>query len=169
MGSNIRYASTVAAFMILLTSIVCIFSVDANPIPVYPDPELEFSGSNNISPISVQWIIIVFVIDFFIDILVVYAGIYLLDVYNLIKNRDVLDFSKKTFFLAIVIISMVGLLSELMFGAWVGGLIFALLFIFLSFVFVSKYLLKLSWINSSRMGLFALIINIAIWVVVFAV
>ena len=84
-------------------------------------------------------------------------------------NRNVLDFSKKTFLFAVVIISMVGLLSELIFGAWIGGLIIALLLIFLSFVFVSRYILKISWANSYRMGLFAIIVNIAVWIVVFTV
>jgi len=169
MDIDVRFTSAVAALLICLIPILCVVSAVANPIPVYPDPKLEFSGSNNISTPSVEWILLVFVVDFFVDILIVYAGIYLLDVSNLIKNRDVLDFSKKTFLFAVVLISIAGLLSELMFGAWIGGLGVALFFIFLSFVFVSKYLLKLRLANSCRMGIFAIIVNIVVWMVVFTV
>jgi len=169
MGINVRFTLAVSALLIILVHVVCVFSVTANPIPVYPDPEPVFLGPSNINTVPILWILFVFVIDFFIDILIVYAGIYLLDRDKLIMNRDVLDFSKKTFLFAVVIISMVGLLSELIFGAWIGGLIIALFLIFLSFVFVSRYILKISWANSYRMGLFAIIVNIAVWIVVFTV
>ena len=167
MDIDVRFTSAIAAFLICSIPILCVVSVVANPIPVYPDPKPEFSGSNDIGTISLGWISLVFVIDFFVDILIVYAGIYLLDASNLVKNRDVLDFSKKTFLFAVVLISIVGLLSELIFGAWIGGLIVALFFIFLSFVFVSKYLFKLSLANSFRMGFFAIIVNIVVWIVFF--
>ena len=169
MAINVRFTLAVSALLIILVPVVCVFSVTANPIPVYPDPEPVFLGQSNINTVPILWILFVFVIDFFVDILIVYAGIYLLDRNKLIMNRDVLDFSKKTFLFAVVIISMVGLLSELIFGAWIGGLIIALLLIFLSFVFVSRYILKISWANSYRMGLFAIIVNIAAWIVVFTV
>jgi len=169
MDIDVRFTSAIAALLICLIQILCVVSAVANPIPVYPDPEPVFSGPSNINTLSVVWILIVFVLDFFIDILIIYAGIYLLDKSNLIKNRKVLDFSKRTLLLAVVVISMIGLLSELIFGAWIGGLIFALFFICLSFVFVSKYILKLSWANSYRMGLFAIIVNIVVWIVVFTV
>ena len=169
MRYSVRFTSAVAVLSILLVPTLCVLSVGANPIPVYPDPEPVFSGPSDISTLPIVWILIVFVLDFFIDILIIYAGICLLDKSNLIKNRKVLDFSKRTLLLAVVVISMVGLLSELIFGAWIGGLIFALFFIFLSFVFVSKYILRLSWVNSYRMGLFAIIVNIVVWIVVFTV
>ena len=169
MRYSVRFTSTVTALSILLVPILCVLPVLANPIPVYPDPEPVFSGPSNISTLPIAWILIVFVLDFFIDILIIYTGIYLLDKSNLIKNRNVLDFSKRTLLLAVVVISMVGLLSELIFGTWIGGLIFALFFIFLSFVFVSKYILKLSWANSYRIGFFAVIVNIVVWIVVFTV
>ena len=168
MRINVRDALAVSALLVLLVPVVCVFSVNANPIPVYPDPEPVFLGPSNIDTVPILWILFVFVIDLFVDILIVYAGIYLLDRNKLIMNGDILDFSKKTFLFAVVIISMVGLLSELIFGAWIGGLIIALLLIFLSFVFVSRYILKISWVNSYRMGLFAIIVNIVIWIVVFA-
>ena len=169
MGINARFTLAVSALLIILISVVCIFSVTANPIPVYPDPEPVLLGKTDVNTVPIVWILFVFAIDFFIDILIVYAGIYLLDRNTLIKNRDVLNFSKKTFLFAVVIISMIGLLSELIFGAWIGGLIIALFLIFLSFVFVSRYILKVSWTNSYRIGLFAIIVNIVVWIVVFTV
>jgi len=36
-------------------------------------------------------------------------------------------------------------------------------------VFVSKYILKISWKNSYRMGFFALIVNIVVWIVIFSI
>jgi len=107
--------------------------------------------------------------DFFIDILIIYGGIYLLHRYNLVTIKNAFDFSKTTLLLSVFIISLVGLISELILGAWIGGLLIALLFIFLSFVLVSKYLLKLSWVNSLRMGLIALLINIVVWIAIFTV
>jgi len=169
MGCYRRLTLLGVALLILQTLVFCVFSVIANPIPIYPDPNMEFSGQSNVSMVPFYWIIFVFIIDFFIDILIVYAGILLLDRFDMIKNRNVLDFSKKTFIFSVAIISIVGLISELLFGSWIGGIILALFFIFLSFVFVSKYILKINWANSSRMGFFAIIINIIVWSIVFSI
>lgn len=156
--------------IILFFSIITIFiiSAKANPIPVYPDPEPTFFKTGGYINIPLYWILFVFILDFFIDILIVYGGIFLLDKDKLIQNKYILDFSKKTFFLAIGMICTVGLLSELILGQSIGGLIVALIFIFISFVFVSKYLLKLNWKNSNRMALFAIIINLIVWAVIFS-
>jgi hypothetical protein len=136
---------------------------------VYPDPEPVLSGTINYNSLQMEWILIVFIIDFFIDILIVYIGVYLLDKNNLINNFYTFDFPKITFLFAVFIISVVGLFSEIFFGAWVGGLVIALILIFLSFVIVSKYILKLNWANSIRLGLFAAIVNIIVWIVIFSI
>ncbi len=169
MDKCFRFSSAVAVLLILLTPIVCVYSIFANPIPVYPDPEPVILGQINYTSPMVEWVLIVFVLDLFIDILIVYAGIYILDKSNLIQNRDVLDFSKISFFSAVGIISIVGLLSELVFGSWAGGLLIAIIIIYFSFVFVSKYILKINWKNSYRMGFFALIVNIVVWIVIFSI
>ena len=169
MDKYVRFTSVVAVLLILLMPVVCVYSVFANPIPIYLDPEPVISGQINYTSPMVEWVLIVFVLDFFIDILIVYAGIYVLDKSNLIQNRDVLDFSKISFFSAVGVISIVGLLSELVFGSWAGGLIIALIIIYFSFVFVSKYILKINWKNSYRMGFFALIVNIVVWIVIFSI
>ena len=57
MDLDVRLTSAVAALLICLIPILCVVSVVANPIPVYPDPKLEFSGSNNIGTPSLGWII----------------------------------------------------------------------------------------------------------------
>lgn len=169
MIKNIRVLIAPLTLLIFLITTFFIISVNANPIPVYPEPELVFFSSNSAINIPIYWIFLVFILDFFIDILIVYTGIFLLDKDKLILNKDVLDFSKRTFLLAVAVISTVGLLSELIFGQSIGGLIIVLSLIFISFVLVSRYLLKLNWKNSNRMGLFAIVINIIAWAVVFSV
>ena len=162
-----RFAFSVS--LILFLPIFFVTMSAGNPIPIYPDPEPVYYGSIGVSSLNIAWIAIVFIMDFFIDILIIYGGIYLLHRYNLVTIKNVFDFSKTTLLMSVFIISLVGLISELILGAWIGGLLVALLFIFLSFVLVSKYLLKLSWINSLRMGLIALLINIIVWIAVFTV
>ena len=169
MDKYIRFTSAVDVLLILLIPVVCVYSAFANPIPVYPDPEPVISGQIHYPPPMIEWVIIVFILDFFIDILIVYTGIYLLDKSNLIQNRDILNFSKISFLSSVGIISIVGLLSELVFGSWAGGLIIALIIIYFSFVFVSKYILKINWKNSCRMGFFAIIVNIVVWIVIFSI
>lgn len=155
--------------LILFLSIFFVTKSAGNPIPIYPDPEPVYYDSIGVSSLNIAWIAIVFVMDFFINILIIYGGIYLLHYYNLVTIKNVFDFSKTMLLMSVFIISLVGLISELIFGAWIGGLLIALLFIFLSFVLVSNYLLKLGWINSLRMGLIALLINIIVWIAVFTV
>jgi len=162
-----RFALSVS--LILFLPIFFVTMSAGNPIPIYPDPEPVYYGSIGVSSLNIAWIAIVFIMDFFINILIIYGGIYLLHRYNLVTIKNVFDFSKTTLLMSVFIISLVGLISELILGAWIGGLLIALLFIFLSFVLVSKYLLKLSWINSLRMGLIALLINIIVWIAVFTV
>lgn len=162
-----RFALSVS--LILFLPIFFVTMSAGNPIPIYPDPEPVYYGSIGVSSLNIAWIAIIFIMDFFINILIIYGGIYLLHRYNLVTIKNVFDFSKTTLLMSVFIISLVGLISELILGAWIGGLLIALLFIFLSFVLVSKYLLKLSWINSLRMGLIALLINIIVWIAVFTV
>lgn len=167
MGNYIGFVSSVS--LILFLSFFFVTMSAGNPIPIYPDPEPVYYGSNGVSSLNIAWIAIVFIMDFFIDVLIIYGGIYLLHRYNLVTIKNAFDFSKTTLLLSVFIISLVGLISKLILGAWIGGLLIALLFIFLSFVLVSKYLLKLSWVNSLRMGLIALLINIVVWIAIFTV
>lgn len=169
MNPNVRYTSTLAVLLLLFFPIFFIATAAGNPIPVYPNPEPVYYGSSDVSNLDITWIVVVFIIDFFVNMPILYGGIYLSHRYSLIKKRNVFDFSKRIFLTSVVIISLVGLISELVFGAWIGGLLLALLFIFLSFVLVSKYLLKLSWINGLFVGLFALLINIVVWFIIFTI
>ncbi|MFW6149027.1 MAG: hypothetical protein ACOC6D_04135, partial [Atribacterota bacterium] len=153
----------------LLIPIFFITITTGNPIPIYPDPEPSYYGPGDTTILNIGWIGLVFILDFFIDILIIYGGVRLLHRYNLITIKNVFDFSKPMLLLSVFIISLVGLLSELILGAWIGGAILALLFIFLSFVLVSRYLLKFSWANGFRMGLIALLINIVVWIVIFTI
>jgi hypothetical protein len=167
MGNYIRFA--LPASLILFFPIFFVIISTGNPIPIYSDPELVYFGSSGVSNLDIWWIVIVAIIDFFIDFLIIYGGIYLLHRYNLITIKNAFDFSKITLLLSVFIISLVGLTSELILGPWIGGFLIALLFIFLSFVLVSKYLLKLNWANSLRLGLIALLVNIAVWTAIFTI
>jgi len=158
-----------SVILIFVLSILFIAICSGNPIPIYPDPEPTTTNFSDVGSLNLAWIIVVFTMDFFIDILIIYGGIYLLNYYNLIDNQSQFNFSKSTLFLSVIIISLVGLISELVFWAWAGGLFIALMFIFISFVFVSKYILRLNQNNSIRMGLFGLIINIVAWFVIFSI
>lgn len=140
-----------------------------NPIPVYPDLETVSTNLSDTSELNLAWIALVFILDFFINILILYGGIYLLNHYNLIENKSLSKFSKSTFLLSVIIISLIGIISELVFWTWIGGLLIALILIFLSFVFVSKYLLRLNLSNSVRMGLIGLIVNIIAWITIFSI
>jgi len=152
----------------LMLIFISIATISGNPIPVYPDPEPNYQGSVSLNSLNLIWIFAVFLFDFFIDVLIVYGGILLLNRFDLINNKYIFDFSKLKFFLAVFIIAIIGLISELILGPWIFGFIIALIFIFASFVFVSKYLLNLDWTNGIRLGVFALIINIMFWILIFS-
>jgi hypothetical protein len=140
----------------------------ANPIPIYTKPGQVFSGSS-ITTLNPVWIMGVFLIDFFMDILIVYGGVFVLYKFKLVKSNNLFDFSKRTFFLAILLIAIIGLITELVLGQLIIGLIFALIIIFISFILVSFYLLKLEIINSIRLALIAITINIIFWIVFFSI
>lgn len=165
MYRNLRFILlTIPTFIFILL----IPMLAANPIPVYPEPEPIYTGSSSLNNINLVWVIGVFIIDFFLDILIVYGGIILLYQYNLISNKDILIFSKKKVFLSILLISLIGLITELFLGPWILGFVIALFLIFASFVLITKYFLNLKLMNAIRMGLFALVINILSWIVVFS-
>ncbi len=140
-----------------------------NPIPVYPNPEPDYYSSTSFSNLNFTWVLGAFIIDFFMDILIIYGGVLVLHHYNLIIDKNIFDFSKTTLLLSVLIIALVGFISELILGPWILGFLMALIIIFISFVFVSKYLLKLSWANGIRIGLIALVVNIIFWIIIFSI
>lgn len=158
----------IAEILSILFLFIFTFAVIGNPIPVFPDPDVISIGFENIESVNLIWMIFVFLVDFCINIFIVYGGIFLLYYFGQIKHEDVFDFSKIIFLISILIISIVGIGSELIFGTWLIGLVFALITIFISYIMVMKYLLKFSWLNCFLMGFFALIINIFFWLVIFA-
>ena len=156
-------------FMISIILFSVIPRIQGNPIPVYPNPSVDFSESfevDSISKISMTWIFFVFIFDFFMNVLIVYAGIIFLDTFKVFKSEQPINFSKKIFFTSVLIISVVGILSEMLFGFWIVGLFIVVLSIFFSYVLISVYLLRFSWKNGVRMALFALIINIMVWLII---
>jgi hypothetical protein len=132
-------------------------AVLGNPIPVYPE-----QGHPEIS-LNIPWVATVFSLNFFINVLIIYSGIYLLFIFKALKEYN---FPTGIILKAALLISLVGLISELLLGSGLG-LLLVLTFVFLSFLLLSKYLLKLSWKNGYRIALFALSINIIVWIFVF--
>jgi len=159
------------SILVFLTVFLTIFSVIVigNPIPVYPNPESVSIGLENIGSLNVLWVALVFMIDFCINIFIVYSGIYMLYYLGRITNEYIFDFSKKIFLVSLLIISIVGLFSELIFGTLFLGLLMALFTIFISYLIVAKYLFKFDWTNSFLLALFALFVNIIFWLVIFAI
>jgi len=153
-------------FLVLL----CFTSgVVANPIPVQPHPQPGFPGFGSTLRVTSVWIGVIFIIDFFLDTLLLYTGVLLLERFHLLPYHQVFEMSKIKFFSAVFLISIVGLFSEWILGIWVWGLFVSLCFIFLSFFFVSRYVFRFTWMNAIRMGGFATIMNILAWVVFFTI
>ena len=164
-------SSTWFVFLYLTFSIMC-FSISglANPIPVYPDPEptlISYSGGSESFPFV--WILLIFIINFCVDVLILYGGLLLLDRLRAIPEEYVLSLSKSRLFTAVGLISLTGVVVEYILGSWVGGLLLAAIVILGSFVFVGNWLLSLSWPNSFRLGGFALLINIVLWIVFYTI
>ena len=116
---------------------------------------------------DITWMLFAFVVDFFVDILIIYGGVILLERLHLLPNHHVYEISKIQFLGAVVFISLVGLSTEWIFGGWFLGVGIALCIIFLSFVVMSRYLFGFTWRNSISMGLFASVVNIFVWIFIF--
>ena len=141
------------------------YSVGANPIPVYPDPEPTLVSSGGAEPFPVAGLGLIFIVNFCVDILILYSGLIVLDRFQVLPEEYVISLSKGLFFGSVAVISILGLGVEYVLGSWIGGLVLAALVILGSFVFVGHFLLRLSGMNSIRLGFFALIINIVMWTI----
>lgn len=168
-----QHGTKIALIMLLiLFSIVSLIPLlTANPIPVWPDPQPDYTPPVEIvqttSSISI-WLFFIFLLDFGLDIIIMYAGLFLLDFTK--KTEHILyfqDFSRTYFIGAVFIISLIGLFTELFLGLWIGGVLIILGIIFLSFYLVSHILFRLSTKNSILMGSFGFIINAIVWSIVF--
>jgi hypothetical protein len=139
---------------------------------VYPDPKPEYHLPMHIAESSSSfylWLVFVFLLDFSIDIIIMYGGLFLLD--KMSGSQKVLifeEFSRGYFIGSVLLISLIGLLSELMLGMWTGGVLIALGTIFLSYYFVSKKLFHLLTKQSIILGIFAIIINGVAWAIIFS-
>ena len=144
----------------------------SNPIPVYPDPQPDYHPPAVVissNPFFMYWLLFAFLLDFACDILIMYAGLYILDKTQESQNRLYFeDFSRLYFAGAVFLISLVGIVTELILGMWIGGLLIILGIVFLSFYGVSKKLFRLSMNHSIFMGMFAVLINSIIWMIIFS-
>lgn len=164
LGSRWLYMFIAICFLLCLS--VCGL---ANPIPVYPNPEPTLLATGVAEPFPMVWLGLIFVINFCVDILILYGGLVVLDRFKVLPDDYVFILSKMVFFGAVGLISLIGLSVEYVLGAWVGGLLLAAIVIFFSFVFVGRWLLRISWVNCVRLGLFALIVNGVMWIVFYSI
>lgn len=159
--------------LLLILLLLSIPLISADPIPVYPKTPIGSGGVNNgisqVTSISLSWIILVFLLDLGINILIIYSGIILLRYLNRVSNSFLIDLPKKNILLSVFIISSIGIISEVIFGLWIGGLMIVVLFIFLSFLLTAKKLLSLDWSDGSILGIVAIIINITTWSIIFLI
>lgn len=155
----------VGFFLLLSLSIIC----SANPIPVYPNPEPSLVSGGTSESFPGFWLVLLFIINFCVDILILYGGLLVLDRFQVLPEEYVFNLSKIVFFIAVGLISSTGLLVEYFLGAWFGGLLLAALVILCSFVFVGRWLLCLAWANSVRLGVFAVTINIIMWIIFYSI
>ena len=160
---NVYFVGCLLCF-IFFSSIGC-----ANPIPVYPHPEPTLIATGVSESFSGIWLGLIYIINFCVDVLILYAGLSVLDRFQVLPKDYVFSLSKKMFFLAVGLISLIGLGSEFLLGAWVGGLVVAAVVILFSFIFIGRWLLELTWANSGRIGFFALTINILVWIVFYSI
>ena len=161
--SSLNYLMLIMCFLVIFS-----FCGIANPIPVYPDPEPTLVVSGGSAPFPIVWLGLIFLINFCVDILILYGGLLLLDHFQVLPEDYVLLISKSVFFISVGLISFIGLVVEYILGAWIGGLLLAAGVIFCSFVFVGRWLLKISLVNGVRLGLFALVVNIVLWTVFYS-
>jgi hypothetical protein len=143
--------------------------VVANPIPIEPHPETDIPNVPHGQGITTGWIITVFILDFFLDILLVYAGVLLLGRFNLISSPQVCTMRKTTFFSAIFFISLVGFSSEWILGTTFWSLFVILWIVLFSFFIAARYLFKFTWSSALYLGVFASIVNLLVWIVLFVI
>ncbi len=144
----------------------------SNPIPVYPDPQADYQPPTVISSSNSffgYWLLFVFLLDFSIDVLIMYVGLYVISKLHTSQAFSFFeDFSRLYFTGSVLLISLIGILTEWLIGMWIGGVLITLCIIFLSFYIVSKKLFHLSTPHSIFMGIFAITINIISWVAIFS-
>lgn len=164
-----HYIAIASLFFIILCS--C-FIANANPIPVFPDPEpvyqspITYVSSNH----SISfWIPLVFLFDFAANLLVLYLGFFLLLKLRWMQYDYFVEISRKQFIVAAGIISVLGIVSEFLLGTWYIGLIFVLGIVFVSYFYVSSYIFHLSKRNCFVISFCAVMINIITWMIVFQI
>ena len=154
-----------SVFLGVLLLLLCFkANVVANPIPIEPHPETGLPGIPHGPGITTGWIIAVFIIDFFLDTLLVYTGVLLLGRFNLLSPQQVFAIPKTTFFSAIFLIGLVGFSSEWILGTTIWALFVILWFVLLSFAVATRYLFTFTWSNALYLGGFASIINLLVWI-----
>jgi len=161
-----RVFGSVSLGLFLLLCCVALNGV-ANPIPIEPHPGTNLPNIPHGESITIGWIIAVYIIDFFLDTLLMYAGVLLLGRFNVLSPQQVFAMPKTTFFLAVFLISLVGFSAEWLLGASALGLFLILWVVVVSFMSTARYLLKFAWVNALYLGVFAAIVNLCVWILLF--
>ncbi|HVQ01573.1 MAG TPA: hypothetical protein VMT57_08665 [Candidatus Thermoplasmatota archaeon] len=139
----------------------------ANPIPIEPHPPTGIPVISSSQSAIAGWVLFVFIVDFFLDTLLVYGGVFLLGYLHLLLPHQVLAMPKTRFFTGVLFISLVGFMAEWGLGVTFWGLFITLWIVLFSFCVVSRYLYGFTWKNAVYFGVFASLVNLLVWLVLF--
>jgi len=156
-------------FIFTLFITLCSYIVLGNPIPVNPDPTPVLVGVDTSAVVEPVWIGLIFVIDFFFNLLILYGALYILDRFSALFEEKNFTYSTRNIISAALLISIVGIVSEVFLGGWYGGLLIVLFIVFLSYMLVSRFIFHINLVGRIRIGCIALIVNFFVWLVVFSI
>jgi hypothetical protein len=147
--------------------------VQANPIPVYPDPKPTFEPDTIVSHIQdgnfILWLLLIWFLDIALNTLFLYGGFLLLVWFHLKSEGWFHLLSRKHMIAFVVLLSSAGILSEWLLGSWIGGIVVVALVVFFSVLFLSKLLFNLDTRCSLFLAMYLLMVNLIIWAVIFSV
>ncbi len=155
-------------YLLVLLGLTFCFSVSANPIPATPNDTVVTQHFSSFSQ-SMTIIIfpLIFIIDFILDLLILYGALVLLNQSNLLDMFEVFSFRTRRILLSALLVSIIGFVAEVLLGSWRVGLLVVLVMVFCSFSLVSYYLLYLDKKNALRVGFIAIVVNSITWLVLF--
>lgn len=165
----------VVILFFLSISLICLdyILVQANPIPVYPDPKPTFEPNEILSNIQdgnfIIWILLIWCLDLAVNTLFLYGGFLLLVRFNLKSDGWFYLISRKNMIAVILLLSTAGILSEWLIGSWIGGIVVIALVVFLSVFFLSKQFFNLDNRCSLFLACYLVIVNMISWTIIFSI
>jgi len=155
--------------LISLTFFICILFIpliSSNPIPVFPNPEPSYVSPITYTSSSEAFsfiILFVFLLDFAANILIMYFCFILLEKSKLLSIKKFQKISRYQIILTAGIISVFGILSEILLGTWIMGLGIILCVVFVSYYVFCSYFFHLLKKTAIYFSIIAVLINIGTW------